>query len=237
MNIFSHGGDHGDICGALPVIRQLGGGELILFPHHGPGHPREVMTQTRANFILPLLVTLPYISAARFEEHPPKVTHDIANFRHKCSYRKGESLSHWQARHVGLHKHSDVDLSPWIHVEPNRDMIGRIAIARSSRYHNSHFKWPRIMDKYGKRAFFLGTPEEHAAFCKTFGEIPHHKVKDALEMAQVISGSEILIANQSFPCWLGLAMGGPLIQESCPQCPNSRVPRGNARFILHNFHL
>jgi hypothetical protein len=59
-----------------------------------------------------------------------------------------------------------------------------------------------------ERGFFLGLPEEHAAFCQATGwNIPHHPTKNLLELAQCIAGSKVFIGNQSVALSIALGLG------------------------------
>lgn len=236
MNTYLMSGDCGDAISALPIIRHLGGGIVVLALHVGPGFPREPMTRDRADFLLPVIAAQPYVEKAYFSESPTGITHDLSTFRLIKNAGPSELLTHWHARHLGLQPKA-IDLSPWIHVTPSPETKGKVVIARSLRYHNMYFHWRKLLSKHRGRTVFIGLPFEYEAFAKTFGPIDYRPVMDALEMAQLIAGSDLFVGNQSFPCWLALAMGSNLIQESYPPVPNSRIPRPNARFVLNQFSM
>lgn len=141
-NVFFHTGDLGDIIAALPAIRSLGGGYLILGNRHGRGG-REQMNQARFNVIAPLLDVQPYLTGVEFLDDAPAVrhgtdrtdetnkdlksivTHDFTRFReHRPPEAKrpdgslghggaGYNLATWQGSYFGV---KEVDLSPWLHV-------------------------------------------------------------------------------------------------------------------------
>jgi ADP-heptose:LPS heptosyltransferase len=56
--------------------------------------------------------------------------------------------------------------------------------------------------------------------------------KNLLELAELISGSDLFIGNQSSPGWLAMAMGHPIIQESHASIHDSMVPRRNAQYVV-----
>lgn len=230
MNSFYATGDLGDIIASLPVVRQLGGGEYILGPHRGSSGPREPMTQQRAEFIIPLLKAQAYITESRYESTPVNVTLDLSLFRSACHYMCGESLTHWHGRHAGIPA-AKLNISNWLNVTPNPETNGKIVVARSPRYHSKHFPWHRQMRKYAKNAVFVGLPHEHQDFVSKFGFIPYRPVKDALEMAQLIAGSEHFIGNQSFPMWIALGLGVSLLQETFAPALNSIIRRPNAKYL------
>jgi hypothetical protein len=84
---------------------------------------------------------------------------------------------------------------------------------------------------------FLGLPHEHAQFVQTFGKVRYLPTKDLLQMASLIAGSSLFIGNQSVHCWIAMALGHPLIQESWPQQQDSMVARDNAMFVIDNGEL
>lgn len=65
----------GDIIAALPTIRQLGGGELIITDTNHPHTVRQSMKGDRYESLAPLLAAQPYISAVRFESNVPSAVY------------------------------------------------------------------------------------------------------------------------------------------------------------------
>lgn len=223
---FAHPGDIGDCIAALPVIRQLGGGRLLI-----RNHPETKTTMfyrqiagEKYEAMRPLLAAQDYISGVEYDEESP-VDFDFTFFREKYDPKKSLSVAH--ALHAKL---SSLSLSPWLKAKASPSMSGRVAVARSPRYHNERFPWKKIADHFGDRLFFIGHPEEKKAFEEEIGRaIDGREMRDFLEMAEVISGSDLFIGNQSSPCWVAMGLGHPLIQETWN--PDSTVPRKNARFV------
>src|SRR5262249_42277794 len=143
--------------------------------------------------------------------------------------KEGESLADWQARIVLGRRAS---LEPWLSVRASPETAGRSVIARSLRYQNMLFGWPRQLART-RNPIFVGLPIEHRAFSMAVASIPYRPVSDALELAALIAGSDLFIGNQSLPCWIAMALGHRLVQESWPKGPNSRIERPNAEFILN----
>lgn len=226
MNTYGHSGDLGDIVAALPTIRATGGGRLVIF--HRAGGARESMKGKRFDAIKPLLEAQPYIESVTWSDTVPAVDFDFSTFRH--DHILGENLAEWQARHFGV----EISLEPWLTV-PNlfREMSDRIIVARTARYQNWQFPWRRIVQEHGERILFVGMPNEHAAFCKINGKVDHLPTADLLEVAQVIAGSSMLIANQTAACWVGLGLGHPLVQEQSPVTRDSVIERPNAQYVLY----
>lgn len=221
-NTFLHSGDLGDIVAALPIMRQVGGGDLILTDTQGI-RPMS----NRMHLIGPLLEAVPYVKSYRFEAKPGAVTHDFSKFR--VGYNRHRTLTESQAEYV---KVPAVQWKPWLSVEPNAYTKGRIVVARSPRYHNPLFPWPKIAKAHKDRIAFIGLADEHAAFeAETKVKVERLQTANMLEMSQMIAGSDLFIGNQSSPCWLAMAMGHPLVQETHETIRDSIIPRDNAQFV------
>lgn len=224
-NRFLHSGDLGDIIAALPVIRQLGGGELIITDNEQPEgqRPRGKMKGERFEAIKPLLERQQYIYSVAYDVKPNNISHDFSTFR---SIPRFGNLSQWQAKHLGV---DDLDMSPWLMV----DAVAHphVIVARSERYHNPDFPWAAIVKKFKDRLMFVGTEQEHYNFGTEFKvELPRALTKDLLQVAQVIAGSSLGFYNQSCPFWIAAGMGRKLVQETTTLWPNSIVERPNAYY-------
>lgn len=230
-HVFQHHGDLGDIVAALPVIRQLGGGYLILGNRNGVG-AREPMTRKRFDAIAPLLAEQPYITGVHLEDDTPheRITHDFSRFREHAP-RYGYNLATWQADYFGV---GDLDLSPWLTVKPNPESNGLAIFARTVRYHNPEFQWVKVVERHAGSAMFVGLEweweiwsREHQAASK----VSYRPTANLLEVAELIAGSLVLVANQTCTFWIGAALGHRLIQETDIYNLNSVVPRENATYF------
>lgn len=220
-------GCQGDCIAGLAVIRQLGGGHLHIGNHHlcGDGYHKPICG-ARYEALAPLLRAQSYVKSVSYDESQ-KVDHDSSNWR--MNYQRNRSLAESQAAFFGL---KELDLSPWIKVDASKETQGRVIITRSLRYRNHSFPWSAIVRKYKDKCLFLGFPDEHADFHKLVKQrVEWRRTNDLLEMAQLIAGSELLVANQSCPSWIAMGMGHPLIQETSSKNPDSRIYRENAQFV------
>jgi hypothetical protein len=203
---FVHSADLGDIIAALPVIRAMGGGKLIITElPQGPFHGRESLRGARFDSLKPLLELQPYITSVEWGESPFGVI-DFRGFRHGLP--GGENLTVSQARHVGC---EDFSFSKWLDVPD--PIPGPAVFARSPRYWQPRMNWSIMYAKHPD-AVFVGTENEHAEFQKATNiTLPHRKTKDLLELARVIAGCERLFCNQSCPLWIGFGLEHPLVLE------------------------
>jgi len=225
---FAHPGDIGDCIAALPVIRQMGGGRLLI-----RNHPETQTTKfyrpiqgEKYEAMRPLLAAQDYISGVEYDEKS-QVDCDFTYFR--GSYEPHKSLALAHARHAKLTK---LSLSPWLKAKPDPAMAGRVTVSRSPRYHNDLFPWKAIAKRYGESLFFIGHDEEKSAFQEVIGRhIEGRAMRDFLEMAEIISGSRLFIGNQSAPCWVAMGLGHPIVQETSTWNPDSIIERKNALFV------
>lgn len=219
-NVFLHAGDIGDIIACLPTIRAMGGGNLVI----GPGYCRESMFGARFDAIKPLLEAQSYIRSVEWMSEPIGITEDFSTFRK--NHIKGESLAHWQARHLGV----EISLEPWLDVGPIRRDPALVIFARSPRYHFPHFPWFKLIKQH-KDAVFVGAPSEHVTFCEEFRcKIGYQPTGDLLELAKLIASAGAFYGNQSCPFWIAAGLGVNLTQEVWPHDANSIIPRPNASY-------
>jgi hypothetical protein len=124
----------------------------------------------------------------------------------------------------------------WLKVTPKP--VAEVVISRSNRYKNPWFPWKKIIQKYKKKAVFVGIPEEYKLFCKRLNnrEIPHHKTKDLLELAEVIAGSQLFIGNQSAPYSIAEGLKVNCIQETSCRIPACIFPREGARYYMRQWY-
>lgn len=223
---FYHTGDLGDIIASLPIIRELGGGDLII-GNHDPLHQgwRE-MKGTRFEAIRPLLAAQPYVRSVTFEHRAKDISVDLSPFR--SSYIKTRSLTASMAEFIKM-PHAP-DLSPWLTATPSKVSAGRIIVARTDRYHNPVFPWRQIIQKHWPRMLFVGSEDECRAFAQLGPRVEFARTQNLLDLASLIKGSDLFIGNQSCPCWIAMGMGHKLIQETHPLIQDSIIPRDNATF-------
>lgn len=221
MNFF-HSGDLGDVLYALPAMRSLGGGALYLNsrPWTAP------MTEARAQVLKPLLEIQDYVESVSYGEASGKVV-DFSTFR-RGGLPYGVSLVELQADWVG----EPADFKPWLEVDkPDARADGRVICHRSPRYHNPYFPWREIGKKYRDRLLLVGHPEEVEALRWELGFAAQYlPTRNYLELARLISSSDLFIGNQSSPMALALGLGATVIQETCLWVCDCLLPRANAEY-------
>lgn len=116
----------------------------------------------------------------------------------------------------------------WITIEPVK--IARVVINRAgpgrppqNQYYNPEFPWRKVLERYGKDAIFIGTELEHQVFSSVHGEIPYYKTPSLYEAAQVISGADLVVGNQSCCVALAESMKKRIVLEVWMAGQNSSV--------------
>lgn len=223
-----HTGCIGDIIAALPIIRQMGGAHLRIGNFKNADWQHRNMEGGPYAALLPLLEKQTYLRSIAFDHDCP---HDYDLEHWRVHYKQLRTLTASQAAHIGI---PYVNMVPWLEgIVPSPESKGRIILARSERYQNPTLPWFRILEKNRDRFLFVGTAKEHKLFCAEYHcKVPHRPTADLLHVAQLIAGSDCFIGNQSSPCWLAMALGHPLIQETHITNQDSKVERPNAVFFI-----
>lgn len=227
IKTFYHSGDLGDIIYSLPTVKALGGGVFYLGPDAHPAMgPREAMTPARADLLIRLLKSQPYITAAEYRASSKPIDVNLNDFRDELVARqldlqKGFNLARVPLKHWGLPL--DLDKRPWLTVPACR--VAPVVVSRSPRYHSNEFNWTRILRTYVGTVTFVGTRQEHAVFCKEVGYVPYTITEDLYDAARVIAGADLFIGNQSCPFAIAIGLGKRVILEDCPNVSNCLFDR------------
>ena len=207
MNTFKHSGDLGDIIYSLPTIKALGGGILYLNPGKQLKSPicgiptKKFTSEKPIDMVRPLLEVQDYIEKVLVWDGED-VTYDLDTFRIQGNLNR---INLAEAHCKTFNVDPDVICHQWIfNVKPKRIGDKKYVFHRSPRYHNMEFEkqyWPYYINRYHPKALFVGIEEEYKQFIETFNctSIPFYRVKDFLELAEIIKGSELFVGNQSMP--------------------------------------
>lgn len=225
---YKHSGDIGDLIYSLPVVRDTGGGLVYLNPN-GLSSRKVDGTPSGFNhelikFVQPLLEAQKYISAVNvWKGH--NVIVDIDYFRKVNN--KTPTLCEKILSAFGV-PFSNA-FYPWIECEKKE--LAKCVVARSFRYRNQSVNYKEVIKDYGDECVFVGLKYEHEDFEKKFGNISFYAVKNLLEMAEIINGSELFVGNQSSPMSVAIGLGKNIVQECCPGNADCVFPRANIKYL------
>lgn len=229
----STAGNAGDIILLCSILAQLPDGPHDLFLRTSP--VTSVKTHEDAlhmhGLLAPLIARLPYINSFLASDAP--VEWESEGFRGGgIHFRNGLSIVEAYLAHLG--RSMDFDRSaPWLRVATGGTVLGngRVCINRTLRYNNPHFPWRKIVEFYSPKLLFIGGDEEYEEFCAEFGQVERHGVRDYLEVAQIIAGSDLFIGNQSSANALCEGLKHSLIQETCLWIPDCIYIRPSAQHV------
>jgi len=230
MSTVSTAGDAGDVMCLLGILSELPGGpHRLVFRDNGK--TRGIKQHFRR--YKKLIEVQPYIKSLELYSDQA-IDWASEDFRYMGREPGGTLLeSHWAHGRTVLKSNLTIrGEKPWLHVKPDRSFAGKVIIARSPRYRNEFFPWPQVYEFYKDRAVFVGLPEEHAEFSRTYGYLPHATFEDFYDLAAAIAGSDLFIGNQSFPNAINEALKHDSILEVCLEIPDCLYARPNARFCF-----
>lgn len=224
---FSQTWTFGDIIYSMIPIRLLGGGEFYLrlenldhlcstvigWPNGGSHSGR--MTKKDFDLLKPLIEAQSYITKWAVYEGQA-ITHPLDNI---CCWFYGNIIDkgHY-GRLYSLAVGLDPDqwepeiTRPWLTLgdnEPIRVQGKPIIVSKTDRYGNGqvHQVWQQ-MAAQADQILFVGTPEEHANYQQDFGiTVTYYPTRDLLELARVIAGGELYVANQSVGMAIAQGLG------------------------------
>jgi hypothetical protein len=216
-----HDGDAGDVVYSLPCVRAFA-------REHGPvrlalapctrDHPfgGKHFHPDRAAWLLPLLRAQPYVAAADLYDGGP-VDLDLNRVRRlPINFSTGD-IAGWYRWAFPV----AYDLAePWL--AATAPYHGRVVINRSPRWRNDAIAYDALA---GRRALFVGLPDEFAGFRRSVPDAEYAPAADALDLARLIAGARAFVGNQSLPYAIAEGLKVPRLLEVCPRCPNV-IPHG-----------
>jgi hypothetical protein len=235
---FKHSGDLGDIIYSLPAVKALGGGVLYLDTSGGESDPivrqqtirgKSKFNQSGYEIIRPLLLEQPYIKDVRVWNGEP-VQYNLDSSRTQMNDMRA-SLASLYMRVLGLDERLTND--PWLTLKSPPISLGKpIILNRTARYQAKYHWWEINQRAIIPQAIFVGLEKEHEIFEYTFDcKVYFHKAKDALEIARILAGSQLLIGNQSFVMSIAIGLGTAFMQEIYDSAPNCVYQRSNGQYF------
>jgi hypothetical protein len=250
---YRHSGTLGDLIYSLSIVKKMEPGRFMVAINNiencvaqygyrpdevDPAHRGRFTTQD-FEWLAPLLERQSYITDVctwRQGDAEPDV--DLDRFR--GTLFRGFEGNYVQAYHIAFglpFLMSDYDAT-WLEADARTE--APIVISRTSRYQDpvGDAKWHNMVKgiDLASSAVFLGTVAEHQAFENIVGKsIPHYKISDFLELANVVAGAELVMANQNFVYSLAMGLGRPAVLETIKIKPLQNnecfFPRSNTQYF------
>ena len=252
MKIFNHSGNIGDVLYALNFAREFAAanGQEKFSVNLQPGvgsaiqrnHPcgNILLNDAACEFLRPLLEAQPYIERVTVSEVPPEGSVDLSNFRNLPLFHAAGDVRYYYYAMSPNALPKDFS-SPVLTAPRDERAAGKIIIVRSVRYQNPLVSY-RGLGEFADSMLFVGLPDEHEAFCRNDFEIQHQPVKDALEVAGLMSSARLVIGNQCGLFAIAEQLKVPRWLESCQimrqgesmvyGCPNVLPMGGRCRMLI-----
>ena len=254
MTTYKHSGTLGDLVYSLSVVKKMGGGEFQVALHNIETcvaqygyNPNEVAPVHRGRFSMddfkwlkPFLESQDYITqATTWQQGDAEPDVDLDRFRGVLF--RGFEGNYVEAYHRTFNLPflvTDYD-TPWLSID-NPVTIRPMVVSRTFRYRDpaADATW-RDMAESGnlkELGVFLGTEAEYRDFIQVTGvQLPWQPVADFLELARIVAGAELVMANQNFVYSLAMGLGKQSILETIKIKPliNNECffPRQNCQYF------
>ena len=134
---------------------------------------------------------------------------------------------------------SDYD-TPWLEADPIKTKP--IVVSRTARYRSTepmatatHMQMAQDAD-LENNGIFVGTKSEHEDYVNsTKVNIPYRPVGDFLELAGIVAGADLVVANQNFVYSLAMGLGKSTVLETIKIKPLQQnecfFPRTNCQYF------
>ena len=222
--------DCGDAVYLLPMIKAMGGGNILFAKDSRPDAttPWEV----RFNLLRDLLVSQPYVGVVKYHEGE-KIDWPVDEGKSNCQSREEQVFVPYGKLML---KNHELDLArfdePWLDVN-KADHDFDLVINRTTRYISNHYHMQELLRPFHQsKAVFVGVEPEWEFFCQTVAPIPFLKTDNLLALAEVINKAKLFIGNQSCALAIAEALKKPIVQETCRWCPNCCFDRED----FYSFH-
>jgi hypothetical protein len=253
MKTYRHSGTLGDLIYSLSVVKKMEPGQFLVALNNiencvsqygyrpdevDPAHKGR-FTEQDFEWLKPLLKRQSYIeTVGTWRQGDAEPTVDLDRFR--GTLFRGFEGNYVQAYHIAFglpFSLADYD-TPWLEADPVT--IKPMVVSRTFRYRDpaADAVWKKmaedgVLDRLG---IFVGTKEEHEDFVQVTGvAIPYHPVNNFLELANIVAGANLIMANQNFVYSLAMGLGKQTVLETIKIKPLQNnecfFPRANCQYF------
>jgi len=255
MITYRHSGTLGDLIYSLSVVKKMQPGRFMVAINNIENcvaqygyRPEDVSPEHRGRFttqdfewLAPLLERQSYITdTCTWHQGDPEPMIDLDKFR-------GVLFRGFEGNYVeAYHKTFGIPFTitdydtPWLEADPIKTKP--VVVSRTSRYRTpepfgtaQHMQMA-IDGQLEEHGIFVGTYAEHEDYVKTTGvNIAYRPVKDFLELAGIVAGADMIIANQNFVFSLAMGLGKQAVLETIKIKPLQNnecfFPRTNVQYF------
>lgn len=216
-----HSGDLGDSIFGIPAFKSLG----ITHVYFGTRPWTKPGLENRVQGIVRLFkaqgITISMHEGEEFD-------YDFSTFRNGGQLNT-DTIALRHARWAGV----TLDLSkPWLVAETDERTKGRILISRGPRWQGYWFPWRQLVNTFRSKMVFVGLDEDYQDFVKKYGSVERIKTDDLYDVAKLINGCSLFIANQSSPNAICEGLQKDNILEVCLHAPDCIYFRKNSKYVI-----
>jgi hypothetical protein len=245
MPSFSHSGTTGDTFSSCVAVKVLGGGDFYLklrnlenilppgWTNKGTRHEGR-MTEEDYEIMREFILHQPYINSFKpwNGEHIDYELEKAAQHLETNRFPRNFANQYAKSQGIDMDKYyQQLQVEPYMECREPRRFPGRpIVVNRTPHYQNGNETnspmWREFIQEHDIQNYgvFVGLENEHAWFEDTFKiRVPHYRTPDYMELARVISGSELFICSMSSPCATALALGANMWVETRKNEPFERL--------------
>lgn len=252
---YRHSGTLGDLIYSLSIVKKLGAGEFKVALHNiencvsqygykesevDPAHKGR-FTEQDFEWLKPLLERQSYITkASTWVQGDVETDVDLDRFR--GTLFRGFEGNYVEAYHraFSIPFVADDYRATWLEADPI--VTKPIVVSRTFRYRSvepfasAQHKSFAVDAQLESNGLFVGTVAEHEDYVKTTGvNIPYRPITDFLELANIVAGADLIIANQNFVYSLAMGLGKDTVLETIKikplQSNECFFPRSNTQYF------
>lgn len=209
MKTFYHSSAFGDQIYALPTIKAMGGGHLIV------NYSKEQLET-----IQPLLESQPYIYSIQniTERGLPRDVVDLSAWR----LNPRQNKAHLVNLFLNTFGFPDYDWNQggWLEGFEEYSESNFAVVNRTLRYNDKIFDWDKeiwFLGRHSKRTYFMGLPEEYKKFDRwNHYNMTYYPTKNLLEATELIAKAKYFSGNQSSLLAIRQGLGLPYRMEQSP---------------------
>lgn len=217
MNTFIHSGATGDIVFSLPVIKEMGGGKLII----------SNFDKQRSESIKKLIAVQPYISSVEIADGNFD-GYDLNRFRQYAGHHINLVEAHFRGQNIPVNPEWK---KGWLSLPNKINRNEKYAIInRTTNYEDWGFNWANEVEylkTIADKIYFIGYKDEFKLFNDTFGTDINYIECDFLEGAYLIQDAVMFTGCYSAWSTVAMGLGGHyrLVQAPGHTCSSLFEPR------------
>lgn len=251
--IYRHSGTFGDLIYSLSVVKKMNGGTFAVAINNIENcvaqygyRPDEVDPMHRGRFtdidyelLVPLLNRQSYITnVQKWQVGWQEPDIDLDRFR-------GVLFRGFEGNYVeAYHRTFNLPFTPDVYnenwLEADAKKVASVVINRTFRYRcpSGTGTWQSLLEQANikQNGIFVGTKTEHEDFEKSTGfNVDYYPVNDFKELADVISGADLFMGNQSVAYSIAMGLGKSSVLETIKIKPLQNnecyFPRDNCQYF------